>query len=126
MDFIVDTGAAMSILPRSKLKSLGATMKNEGRGTALVGFAGKTEHAEGTLPVDVKIGDTKRKITFFVTEKANKPILGLDALASFGFTLNCADGVLQTEDKGIIFCHVVESPDQEAVWHTEKVTTKNE
>lgn len=125
MDFIVDTGAAMSILPRSKLKSLGATMRNEGRGTALIGFAGKTEHAEGTLPIDVKIGDAERKITFYVTDKANKPILGLDALARFGFTLNCADGVLQTEDKGTIFCHVVESPDQQAVWNAEK-RTKNE
>lgn len=82
----------------------------------LVGFAGHQEEALGTIERPVKIGDETVDLSFFVSEGANKPILGVDSLKKLGFTLDCTNGVLQRPNKERVFCHVVESAEERAAW----------
>eukprot|EP00210_Caulerpa_lentillifera_P009663 g9219.t1 len=108
LSFLVDSGSAVSVLPRRKTQKLGCTVNRSGKGTRLVGFSGNVEEALGSVEKDVTIGRATRRLKFLVSEKAAKPILGLDALQQFGMMINTEEGSLESSDGGKVYCHCVE------------------
>eukprot|EP00210_Caulerpa_lentillifera_P007587 g7247.t1 len=111
-NFLVDTGSAVSILPRRIMMRLGATVQPEGQGTRLVGFSGVQETALGTFTSPVKIGTEAQELTFYIAERAGKPILGVDSLRKLGLSLDLQEGYLVTPQQEKILCHVIESEEQ--------------
>jgi len=107
---LIDTGSAVSILPKRTARKHGLVVQSAGRGTRLVGFSGEREEAVGSVDIPVTIGKSTRTLTFFVTENATKPILGLDALKKFRLILDLNNGSLVTPTQERIFCQAVEIP----------------
>jgi len=104
---LLDTGAAISIIPLHKARKLGLAI-NKSDVTTLAAYDGARSQTVGTANVSVALGDQKFNHKFCITPSmGSRLIFGNDLLKKQGCALDLQDHSLILRNKQIVPCHAI-------------------
>ena len=110
MQFLVDTGATVNLLPKATIEEMGVPVVDSPI-AAVKSFAGTSHPVEGEVQMRSIVGDQEAVLTYLVVPGVPRAILGLPGLTSLGLTIKCAEDLLETPEGTRVYCHQVGGAD---------------
>eukprot|EP00210_Caulerpa_lentillifera_P009575 g9132.t1 len=106
VSLLIDTGATCNVLPKKTVEKHGWACV-ECENTTLVSFNKTTSKPLGKIELPCKIGNVTRNVVFYVVDAVEKPILGMDAMRDFSFTIDCSNDTIKDVNGQLLFVHEI-------------------
>lgn len=126
LNSLVDTGAAASIIPLSRVMKLGAAI-DTAQTTELLAFDGSSSQSMGTAMLHVELGDTEFVHEFCVVRAESKLIFGNDMWKKQRIVIDPAGNRLRLANEKVVECQAIlpkgdHGASQESIRATEPIT----
>ena len=97
VDWLVDTGAAISLLDWDTWSGLPGTRKLDPENRAIIGAGGEELEICGNCSLDLRVGTLQLPFHTWVGRLAFTAILGFDTLNRWGAVINLGTGVIEVD-----------------------------
>ena len=104
--FLIDTGASVNLLP-TRLVKKHAWALNDSEKIHVLSYTGQRDESQGTVCLNVILGDVTKELVFHVVSVAKEPILGLDGLSALGAVIDCEAKSIRMPSGRSIMCSEV-------------------
>ena len=106
MQFMVDTGTTVNLLPKTTIEDMGIPIVDSPI-AAVKSFAGTNHPVEGAVQMRSIVGDQEAVLTYLVVPGVPRAILGLPGLTALGLTIKCGEDLLETPNGTRVYCDQV-------------------